>query len=188
MTTKTEIIVHCTATPASWWEGKTTKEKVDEIALWHTRDRGWRAIGYAYLIDRDGTVAKGRDLDKDGDVTDETGAHTQGHNANSIGIALFGGHGSNENDAFEENFTPAQDRALRKLIAELKRTVPTITKISGHNQYAAKACPGFDVPSWYIKAKPPVAKPTLTAPKVGKPGPLIQILTAIWKVISGVGK
>ncbi|MBV7408211.1 N-acetylmuramoyl-L-alanine amidase [Maritimibacter sp. DP1N21-5] len=136
----TEIIVHCTATRADWWASKPTSAKVAEIRRWHVQDRGWRDIGYHYLIDRDGTVATGRPLA-------QVGAHTQGHNTGTIGISLFGGHGSSENDAFEEHFTPEQDAALRKLIAGLKSEFG-ITKVSGHNQYAAKACPGFNVPRW----------------------------------------
>lgn len=136
-----EIIVHCTATRANWWPNSKTSAKVAEIRKWHTRDRGWSDLGYHYLIDRDGTIAKGRPLEK-------AGAHTKGRNAKSIGISLFGGHGSTENDNFHDNFTPEQDRALRKLIAELRRQFPGISKVSGHNEYAAKACPGFRVDRW----------------------------------------
>lgn len=76
-----EIIVHCTATRPDWWQGKSTSEKVDEIRRWHVEDRGWRDIGYHYLIDRDGTVAKGRPVE-------QVGAHCKGHNTGTIGISL----------------------------------------------------------------------------------------------------
>lgn len=148
-----EVIVHCTATRPEWMVGATLVAKVAQIRVWHTRDNGWRDIGYHFLIDRDGAVATGRPLE-------QVGAHTQGKNTGTIGIALVGGHGSAATDKFQEHFTPEQDRALRKLLADLRSKYPSITKVSGHNQYAAKACPGFNVPSWLAEAaRKPVAKP-----------------------------
>jgi N-acetylmuramoyl-L-alanine amidase len=147
----TEIIVHCTATRPNWMAGQHVAEKVAEVRRWHVQDRGWNDIGYHYLIDRDGTVAPGRPLDK-------VGAHTQGRNTGTVGIALFGGHGSAKNDPFAANFTPEQERALRDLIARLKAEYPTIKKVSGHNQFANKACPGFNVPTWYAEKPAPVER------------------------------
>ena len=138
----TEIIVHCAATRPEWMEGQSVNAKRDEIRRWHVDGNGWNDIGYHYLIDRDGQVARGRALETQG-------AHTSGHNANSIGICLVGGHGSSVNDAFSDNFTDAQDQALRVLINELQVRIPGIKKVSGHNDYtAAKACPGFKVSRW----------------------------------------
>ena len=148
-----EIIIHCTATRPEWWAGKSLGQKVAEIRRWHVAERGWKDIGYHFLIDRDGKVAPGRPVEKEG-------AHVMGHNTGTIGIALFGGHGSAETDAFAKNFTPEQDVALRKLIADLRRQYPIISKISGHNEYAAKACPGFNVPAWYGKAPAYAPQPT----------------------------
>lgn len=135
------IIVHCTATRAEWWAGKRTSEKVAEIRRWHVQDRGWSDIGYHFLIDRDGTVAKGRPIER-------IGAHTRGNNTGTVGIALLGGHGSDAHDLFSENFTQAQDDALRGLIAKLKTSYGEL-RVSGHNDYAAKACPGFRAGEWY---------------------------------------
>ena len=148
-----EIIIHCTATRPEWWAGKSLAQKVAEIRRWHVSERGWKDIGYHFLIDRDGKVMPGRPLEKEG-------AHVMGHNTGTIGIALFGGHGSASTDKFADHFTPEQDAALRKLIADLRRQHPIISKISGHNQYAAKACPGFNVPAWYGKAQTYAPQPT----------------------------
>lgn len=158
----TEIIIHATATRPEWWAGRPTKDKVAEIRRWHVQDRGWKNIGYHYLIDRDGTVAEGRPLD-------QVGAHVQGHNAGTVGIALFGGHGSAETDDFAENFTPEQDRALRAQIQWLRQEYPTIRKVSGHNFYARKACPGFNVMKWFTSTpgKIPVSVPDGLAPLTG---------------------
>lgn len=152
-----EIIVHCTATRADWWKSRSTSQKVKEIRRWHVEDRGWRDIGYHYLIDRDGTIAKGRPLE-------QTGAHVAGHNTGTIGISLFGGHGGTENDAFLDNFTPEQERALRTLISDLQNKYG-ITKVTGHNQYAAKACPTFNVPRW-MAGKTPARQSLLSSSTV----------------------
>lgn len=138
-----EIIVHCTATQPKWMGDHSTREKVAEVCRWHMQDRGWKNIGYHFLIDRDGTLAEGRPLD-------QVGAHTQGHNTGTIGVSLFGGFGSSATDKFSENFTPEQDKALRALIKHLS-SMYKITKVSGHNEYAAKACPSFNVPKWLGK-------------------------------------
>lgn len=150
------IIVHCTATRPNWWENRSAQDKVDEVRKWHTdpapNGRGWSDIGYHYLIDRDGTIVEGRPVER-------SGAHAKGHNKTSIGVSLFGGHGGATDDAFEENFTPEQDRALRRLIAQLRMEYPAVAKVIGHNDVTnAKACPTFQVDSW-LNQKPTTPKP-----------------------------
>ena len=149
-----EIIVHCTATRADWWPSRSTTQKVNEVRKWHVEGNGWSDIGYHYLIDRDGTIAEGRPVET-------AGAHTRGHNSNSVGISLFGGHGSTKTDAFSDNFTPEQAVALQNLIERLKTEYPTITKVSGHNEYANKACPGFQVGPW-LNNRPAPKHPELS--------------------------
>ena len=168
----TGIIIHCTATRAEWWGGKRTSEKVAEIRRWHL-DRGWRDIGYHFLIDRDGTIAKGRPVE-------QTGAHVAGHNTGTIGISLFGGHGSAETDQFSENFTAAQDRSLRKLIADLRGRFGSVP-LSGHNEYAAKACPGFTVAQWWSQKPAAQAQPAFVDHSPEKPtqSPLAALFAAI---------
>lgn len=179
-----EIIIHTSATRPEWMEGQTLWAKREEIKRWH-KQRGWRDIGYHYLIDRDGTTTHGRPLE-------QTGAHVKGHNTGTIGICLIGGHGSSEHDDFYENFTPAQDRALRAMLNDLQRRFPSITKITGHNQYAAKACPGFTVSEWL--ASEPSSEPVRTAEAIQHDDPAEQaggflgaLLTAL-AAIFGKGK
>ena len=136
-----EIIIHCADTPPSWGGGMTPERQRDEIRRWHVEERGWSDIGYHYVITRNGVVVPGRPLDK-------IGAHVKGHNKDTIGICLVGGKGGTAHDKFRENFTKEQDFALRKLIDELKDRFASINKVSGHNEYAAKACPCFNVPEW----------------------------------------
>lgn len=140
------IFIHCSATRADWMISDSAAEKVAEIRRWHTdprpKGRGWRDIGYHWVIDRDGTVVAGRKPES------RAGAHVRGHNTGSIGICLIGGHGSSEHDAFSENFTFEQDAALRRLISEIGTRHP-ISHVRGHNEVAAKACPGFQVSMWW---------------------------------------
>lgn len=132
---------------------ETTAAKVAEIRRWHMDPpRNWSDIGYHYLIDRDGTIADGRPMSRDG-------AHVRGHNKGTVGICLIGGFGSSENDSPRDHFTPEQLAALRTLIGRLEREYRSITKVSGHNEYAAKACPGFRVRPW-LESKLPRKSPT----------------------------
>jgi hypothetical protein len=135
-----EIILHCSATRPDWLGASPLSAKLAEIRRWHMQDRGWRSIGYHWLIDFDGQRAAGR-------PETEIGAHVEGHNRGTIGICLIGGHGADADDTFGDHFTPAQARALRALIADI-RSRTQIAKVTGHNTYAAKACPGFRVTGW----------------------------------------
>ena len=53
------IIIHCTATP----EGRDVT--IGEVRKWHVV-RGWRDVGYHYLIRLDGTVETGRPIEQVG--------------------------------------------------------------------------------------------------------------------------
>ena len=135
-----EIVIHCAATRPDWMEPAGLAAQVAEIRRWHVRDRGWKDIGYHWLIGRDGKVLPGRP---------ETviGAGVTGHNTGVIHVCLIGGHGAAASDRFADHFTEAQAaRLLAHLAAIAMRT--GIARISGHNEWAAKACPGFNVPAW----------------------------------------
>ena len=127
-----EIIIHCTATV----EGKDYH--VADVDKWH-KARGWKGIGYHYLITLDGKVEKGR-------AEAEVGAHCTNHNKNSIGIVYVGGV-----DKYlkpKDTRTEAQKKALLELIVALIIKYPNAT-IHGHCEFANKACPCFDVVKEY---------------------------------------
>ena len=128
MRTITELIVHCSATA----EGKDYT--VADIDRWH-RQRGFRCIGYHYVIYRDGSVHKGRE-EKD------IGAHCTGHNAHSIGVCYIGGL-AKDGKTPKDTRTEAQKDALWDLLFLLHQQHPKST-IHGHKEYANKACPCFD--------------------------------------------
>ena len=138
------IFIHCSATRPKWGEGRNLSWKVAEITLWH-KERGFKDIGYHYIIDRDGKIAKGRN-------EDEMGAHAKGWNKHSIGICLIGGFGSNADDKFLDNYTKEQEDTLVKKIKELQEKYQN-TMIYGHNEVSAKACPGFNAKDWWRNAK-----------------------------------
>jgi N-acetylmuramoyl-L-alanine amidase len=142
----TEIFVHCSATAPGWLKDDLIKQR-REITRWHVEERGWAGIGYNTLIGRRGEYALGRDLDGDGNSYEEVGAHAYGHNKNSVAICLLGGRGSNERDQFRDHFTEAQARSLANEISRLKARWPN-ARVRGHNEVAAKACPGFNVQDW----------------------------------------
>lgn len=139
-----EIVIHCATTHPDWMRRQPLTSKRKEIDRWHREERGWRKIGYHHLIDRDGAILPGR-------AESEIGAGVEGHNRGVIHICLIGGAGSSATDPFERHFTAAQDRALRALIDTI-RAETGITRITGHNDHAAKACPGFVVRTWINRA------------------------------------
>lgn len=127
-----EIIIHCSATK----EGHDYT--VEDIDRWH-KARGFKGIGYHYVIYRDGTIVEGRPLNKQG-------AHCTGHNKDTIGICYIGGLDYEGNPM--DTRTISQENAMINLVKELMSKYPTIKKVSGHNKYANKACPSFDVDDW----------------------------------------
>lgn len=133
MRTIREIIIHCSATP----EGREVS--VETIRRWH-RQRNFADIGYHYVIHLDGTIEPGR-------AEHAVGAHCLHHNQNSIGICYIGGTDRQGNP--KDTRTPAQTAALVQLLKQLtdRYNLP-LTAVHGHNEFARKACPSFDVQAW----------------------------------------
>lgn len=129
-----KIILHCSATP----EGRDVS--IDTIRKWHTNPknkggRGWSDIGYHFVILLDGTIERGRPIEK-------PGAHCRGQNANSIGICYVGGTDISFNP--KDTRTKAQKHSLQVLIEWFKCEYPDIT-IHCHNEFSNKACPSFKI-------------------------------------------
>ena len=97
-------IVHHTAGRNDYSRGEAAAI-VKGIQLYHVRGNGWNDIGYNFLVDRFGTIYEGR---FGGSERNVVGAHAQGFNTGSVGIALLGTYGST-----------APSQAAQKAIAEL---------------------------------------------------------------------
>jgi N-acetylmuramoyl-L-alanine amidase len=128
----TKIILHCSATP----EGRDVD--ASDITRWH-KNKGWRTNGYHYIIKLDGTIEEGRSVQM-------VGAHTIGHNVGSLGVVYAGGCDKDMNP--KDTRTPEQDIALTNLLSALLDMYPIAT-LHGHNEFANKACPSFDVQEEY---------------------------------------
>lgn len=124
-----KIILHCAATP----EGKNfTAADINRIHI----QRGFRKIGYHYVIDLDGTIEKGRE-------ENENGAHTIGCNSKALGICYIGGV-AKDGKTPKDTRTEAQKESLYKLVQELiEKYNLTLDDVHGHYEFANKACPSF---------------------------------------------
>jgi hypothetical protein len=131
-----QIIVHCTAS------NNGAPYPASQIDLDH-KARGFNRIGYHLVIQPSGEVERGRGLN-------EQGAHCEGENDDSIGIALVG----------LDKFTEAQWDALRYQIDGIFRVYSTIPKwnLSCHYlhksaQAQGKTCPNIPITNllcWYF--------------------------------------
>ncbi|MGN1172971.1 MAG: N-acetylmuramoyl-L-alanine amidase [Muribaculaceae bacterium] len=131
-----EIIVHCTATP----EGKDVS--VSAIRDYHMKVKGWKDIGYHYVVGLDGKVYPGRS-------EEEVGAHCSGRNGSSIGVAYVGGVEA-DGKTPKDTRTEAQKKSLKRLLQDLLKKYPG-ARVYGHRDFARKACPSFDATKEYAK-------------------------------------
>ena len=125
------IVIHCADTP------KDKYFDIKDIRKWHVEERGWRDVGYHYIILLDGTIQLGRELKV-------VGSHVKGHNSKSIGICYIGGGGG------LDTRTTKQRASLVFLIATLKRTFKKAL-VLGHRDFqgVTKKCPSFDAKHEY---------------------------------------
>ena len=147
------IAVHCTATP----EGQD--KTVDQIRREH-KAKGWSDIGYHYVVDLQGRVHLGRDVDI-------SGSHVSGYNSYSIGVVYVGGLERDPRKPYsklrpKDTRTNAQKAALMSLIIDLRKLYPK-ARIQGHRDFSPdkngngiiepcewiKDCPSFDAKAEY---------------------------------------
>jgi N-acetylmuramoyl-L-alanine amidase len=133
----THIVIHTAGAP------KGVDQSAAAIRAYHMhpqpRGRGWRDIGYHFVVRKDGLVELGRPVS-------HPGAHVEGFNAETIGIC-FTGHGD------LSDFTLAQYERGLQLVRDLqaKHGVPT-ANVLGHRETtqagappSGKTCPGSKV-------------------------------------------
>lgn len=143
------IVIHCSATR----EGQDVKAA--DIDKQH-KERGFKMIGYNYVIDLDGTVEVGRPLTMNGAHCNTSGLSGKPYNSHSIGICYIGG--LDKNGKPKDTRTPAQKTAMHALVNNLLMTYP-IKEVIGHRDASPdkngdgkitqnewiKECPCFNV-------------------------------------------
>ncbi len=147
-------VVHHTAGSNSYTRAQSAAI-VRGIERYHVLGNGWDDIGYNFLVDKYGQIFEGRYGGVDRNVV---GAHAQGFNTGSAGIALIGTYEGNAP-------SPAARTALTRLIAwrlDVAHVDPlstfswrstgnprfpagrmlTLRTISGHRDTGYTTCPG----------------------------------------------
>lgn len=138
------LVLHCTATP----EGREITSET--IRKWHLSPppmgRGWSQVGYSGIIHLDGKIEVLVDYNEDDNIDKwEITNGAVGINSVSRHIVYAGGTDSMLRP--KDTRTPEQIEAMKKLVFMYIHKYPDI-KVAGHNQFAKKACPSFDVPLW----------------------------------------
>jgi hypothetical protein len=99
-------IVHHTAGTNGYTRAQSAAI-VRGIEIYHVQGNGWDDIGYNFLVDKYGQVFEGRYGGVDRNVI---GAHTEGFNTGTVGVAVIGEYGSSQ-------ITTAAARSLEQLLS-----------------------------------------------------------------------
>jgi N-acetylmuramoyl-L-alanine amidase len=130
-------VVHHTAGRNGYSAGESASI-VRSIQLYHVKGNGWNDIGYNLLVDRFGKVFEGRGGGVDRNVV---GAHAEGFNTSSVGVAVLGEYSS--------SMVPkAAEDALARVLAwrlDLGHVDPlgTLSHLSGGNARFPGGLPVF---------------------------------------------
>lgn len=135
------LMLHTSATAGTWWRNVTNQWMLEEIRRWHTdpkpKGRGWRDIGYHRVFFPDGQSLQGRPYNV-------IGAGAENFNAGWIHLCMIPIKTIERMGKVTDFYTAEQVNAVRAEIARLALHTP-LTRIAGHNEVAAKLCPGFRV-------------------------------------------
>ena len=130
-----------------------------DIDKWH-KERGFKMIGYHFVVDLDGTVEEGRPLTMNGAHCNTAGVSGKVYNSHSIGICYIGGLDKKGNP--KDTRTRKQRKALDDLIHRLEMEY-NILDVLGHRDASPdlngdgeitknewiKTCPCFNVRAEY---------------------------------------
>ncbi|NRA36820.1 MAG: N-acetylmuramoyl-L-alanine amidase, partial [Planctomycetes bacterium] len=139
MTTVNRITIHHTGE-----HGDIVKlpdlEVVKRIENYHRNERKWAAIGYHYLVGRDGTVYEGR-------PSRYQGAHTRSNNRNNLGISVIG-------DFNKRHPNSKQLATLHALLDDMRREYNVSARsVFGHRDLSPSVCPGKHLYTWVQQYK-----------------------------------
>ena len=134
MGTVTRLTVHHTGEHGSW-DTLPDTEIVQRIESYHRNDKGWAAIGYHFLVGRDGRIYEGR-------PAQYQGAHTSTQNENNLGISVIG-------DFMQKSPSSRQLTALKAFLND-KRSEYGVgrARVYGHRDLHASLCPGDALYAW----------------------------------------
>jgi hypothetical protein len=110
------------------------------------KGRGWSRVGYSDMIHLDGRIENLTKYDGDNYVTNaEMTWGARGVNSKSRHVVYVGG--------VDKRFRPKDTRTEEQLQAlsnyiRMSLVIWPNLKVAGHNHFAAKACPCFDVEHW----------------------------------------
>ena len=153
------------------------------IYAYHTQSRGWRDIGYNYLVDRFGRIWEGR---YGGVGSPVVGAHTSGYNEVSFAMSAIGNYDIAAPpqavlNAYARLF--AWKLSLYNIPANAPRVYVKnrwLQAINGHRDVGQTACPGR-----YLYAKLPYVRTLARSVQNGAQRPRDTAITARWKAIGG---
>lgn len=114
------------------------------IYAFHVKSRGWRDIGYNFLIDKWGRIWEGRHGGIDKPVI---GAHTYGHNDDAFAASTIGTYTDTEPtqatlNAYARLFAWKLDLHDVDALSKANLDGEVVNAISGHRDTYATACPG----------------------------------------------
>lgn len=138
------IVIHTSETPViNESEQIDDRFGAEQIRKWHTdpkpKGRGWKDIGYHYVIRRTGVIEYGRPVS-------EVGSHVKGYNENSIGICWIGGAVNVDGKRHLQDNRTWQQRVYMRLVVQTLLNVFPNAKVVGHRDLNnARECPLFDV-------------------------------------------
>lgn len=138
------LVIHCTATP----EGM--KVLPEDIRYWHLaavpHGRGWKQVGYSDMILLDGTLINLVRYDEDDEVDRwEITNGVAGINGASRHVVYVGG--CDKQMKAKDTRTMGQLATMVNYVWKTIENHPDII-VAGHNQFASKDCPSFNVPIW----------------------------------------
>ena len=148
------VVVHHTVN-ANGYSREDVPSLIRADYLYHVQTRGWDDLGYNLLVDQFGQVWEGR---AGGLGRATIGAHAQGFNDGTLGVAMIG-------DMTQTTATHDAEKALARVIAYASRTWGwdpqgsvsllskgsprfasgqhvTLPRVFGHQQTGRTACPG----------------------------------------------
>ena len=134
----TLIVIHCSAVRP---DQTSSAKKIEE---WH-KDRGFKCIGYHYVVRRNGEIEPGR-------PEWIIGAHCLHPNAHSLGVCYEGGLDIRGQPA--DTRTAEQKAAMRQLLEDLHRRYPRAMIVGHHDLNPSKDCPCFDAVKEYKNLQP----------------------------------